>query len=183
MKQGIIVASCKPYHIGHEELINYAAKNCDQLYVFVSTSDRTRKNEFPIMGEEMIYLWKKYIEPSMPDNTFIRYAVNPAKQAYEYIGECNMQQTEDTFVIFTARNDRNQVFTDSSLERYANDIYRKGNIHIELVNRQDTVDVSGTMMRAWLDTYAKEEFSNHLPISLKSHADEIWSNFQKSRIL
>ena len=40
--------AAKPYHAGHDGLVRIAASENDEVLLFVSTSDRTRKGEMCI---------------------------------------------------------------------------------------------------------------------------------------
>ncbi len=59
MRIGLVPVSAKPYHIGHHALVTRAAEENDQVLLFVSTSDRKRKGEVPILGADMERSGKK----------------------------------------------------------------------------------------------------------------------------
>ena len=50
---GLVPMSAKPFHEGHMALIRKAADECKQVIILVSTSDRARKGEITIYGEDM----------------------------------------------------------------------------------------------------------------------------------
>ena len=58
MKIGLVPMSAKPYHRGHHYLVTTAANENDKVLLFVSTSDRIKKDQTPIYGEDMENIWK-----------------------------------------------------------------------------------------------------------------------------
>ena len=62
----LIAMSAKPYHAGHDCLIRLAATECDSVFLYVSTSDRARTGEVPVLGRDMELLWREVIAPTLP---------------------------------------------------------------------------------------------------------------------
>ena len=58
---GLVPMSAKPFHEGHMSLIRKASDECKSVIVFVSTSDRKRKGEITIFGEDMKYIWENIL--------------------------------------------------------------------------------------------------------------------------
>ena len=58
---GLVPMSAKPFHEGHMSLIRKASDECKQVIVYVSTSDRKRKGEITIFGEDMQLIWETII--------------------------------------------------------------------------------------------------------------------------
>ena len=79
MKIGLIPMSAKPYHKGHHWLVEKASGENDRIIVFVSTSDRKKKGEFPILGSNMNRIWKEELEAIMPENAEIVYGGSPVR--------------------------------------------------------------------------------------------------------
>lgn len=172
---GVVAMSAKPYHAGHDMLIRTAAAENDVVKLYVSTSDRKRKGELPIRGSDMELIWQRYIEPSLPDNVEVEYGGSPIRKAYEFLGAENEAGSEDTYTIYSDPEDIERNFPAASLEKYLGDLYAKGRIVLEPVQRSETVDVSGTMMRQWLTSGDMESFIVNLPAALQPHGEEIWN--------
>ena len=58
---GLIPISAKPFHEGHMSLIRKASDECKKVIVYVSTSDRKRKGEITIFGEDMLIIWENIL--------------------------------------------------------------------------------------------------------------------------
>ena len=54
---GLVPMSAKPFHEGHMFLIRKAIDECKKVIVYVSITDRSRKGEITIFGEDMKYIW------------------------------------------------------------------------------------------------------------------------------
>jgi hypothetical protein len=173
-RYALIAMSAKPYHAGHDGLIRVAAAESDVVKLYVSTSDRTRKGELPVSGTTMAEIWQRFIEPSLPDNVEIEYGGSPVRKVYEFLGAENEAGSEDTYVIYSDPEDIAKSFPAGSLEKYMGDLYNKGRIILEPIQRTSTVDVSGTKMRHWLETGNSEAFIKHLAKPLQVNGEEIW---------
>jgi hypothetical protein len=100
-KVALVPISAKPYHKGHEYLIKKASAENDEVFVYVSTSDRCRKNEYKIFGKDMQKIWQAQIESSMPNNVFVSYGGSPVRKVYEHIEIAALQKSEKTYTIYT----------------------------------------------------------------------------------
>ena len=76
MKIGLVPMAAKPYHAGHHWLVEQAAGENDKVILFVSVSDRKRKGELPILGADMVKVWQEELEPIMPSNVEVKYAIH-----------------------------------------------------------------------------------------------------------
>ena len=101
MKIALVPVSAKPYHAGHHALVTMAAAENDIVKLFVSTSDRKRKGQFPILGSDMEKIWKQELEPIMPGNVQIEYGGSPVRKVYEALGNADKDPSnEDTLVVY-----------------------------------------------------------------------------------
>ena len=173
-RYGIVAMSAKPYHGGHDGLVRVAAAENDTVKLYVSTSDRKRKGELPISGAAMAEIWERFIIPSLPGNVDVELGGVPIRKVYEFLGAENEAGSEDTYTIYGDPTDVNRNFPPGSLEKYMPELYAKGRIQLEPVQRTATVDVSVTKMRQWLESGDKESFIAHLPEPLQAHGDEVW---------
>ncbi len=176
---GIVPMSAKPYHAGHDGLIKLACFECDEVVIFVSTADRVRKGEYPIMASAMRKLWDDVILASLPEKVFVQFVPNPVGAAYELIGDRNEKLTndEDLLVIYSDPVDMDRNFPERSLVKYGARLASKQLLARRHVPRDATVNVSGTEMRAWLQHGDKEKFVANLPASV--NGDVVWDALRK----
>jgi len=183
MKIGLVPMSAKPFHAGHKALIDLAAKECDKVIVYVSTSDRKKKGEFAVSGETMSSIWKDDIEQSLPGNVEIVYGGMPVRHAYEELQKANEEGSQNTYAIYSDSGDIAGNFPDKSLSKYAGQLFDNDQIITRGISRKDkqTVDVSGTAMRQWLANGDKENFIKHLPANMVG--EKIWKKLRNESLL
>lgn len=173
MKIGIVPMSGKPYHIGHDGLVRIAARENDKVRLFVSTADRKRPGEIPISGADMQTIWRTQIEPTLPDNVEIVYTGIPIRAAWTEMGKASEEGSPDVFAIYSDPTDLAQNFPEKSLIKYTGNLFRNNQIILRPVQRSETVDVSGTRMRQWLQQGDKDSFIKHLPPRIDGNA--VWN--------
>ena len=83
MNIGLVPMAAKPYHAGHHWLVEKAASENDHVILFVSVSDRKRKGEKPILGQDMVRVWQEELESIMPGNVEIRYGGPPVPKVHK----------------------------------------------------------------------------------------------------
>jgi hypothetical protein len=171
MKIGIIPMSAKPYHVGHDMLVNLAASECNEVHLFVSTSDREN-----VSGEAMTHMWKNHIEKTLPGNVVITYGGSPITNAWKDIGQASEIESMDTYVIYSDPDDLSQNFPNDRLEKYASWLFHAGQVTLRPVKRTETVNVSGTEMRLYLASNEKDNFVRKLPRNINS--DIYWAALQ-----
>lgn len=172
MKIGLVPMSAKPYHAGHDGLVRMAAAECDKVNLYVSLADRERPGEITIAGKDMATIWKGYIEPTLPANVDVHYVPNPVRASYEELGKANETGSKDKFVIYSDPTDLAQNFPEKSLLKYAGNLYSNKQIIQRAVQRTETVNVSGTAMRQYLEAGDKASFVKNLPKNV--NGDAIW---------
>ena len=181
---GILCISGKPYHNGHHLLIKRAARECDVVRLFSSTADRRRGGEAVVLGEDMHKIFVSQIEPLLPTNVEVNYGGSPVSNAWELIGLVDKTMPQSTldfdtsYVLYGDPTDINENFPQASLAKYTPNLLKLGLVKTVSVSRLSTVDVSGTMMRAWLQTGNKQEFCDHLPHGVD--VDLIWNILKTS---
>lgn len=175
MKIAYIAGAFKPFTAGHAFLINSAAKECDEVKVFVSIGDRARKGEKLIPGSLMKEIWEKYIIKILPENVNINFTKVPIKSVYETIGEQDKgEETEISHVIYADDVDASKNFPSKALEKYLPRLHGLNKITIKGCPRTTTVNISGTAMRKFLELGLKEDFIAGLPEPLRENGEEIW---------
>ena len=170
---GLVPMAAKPYHAGHDGLIRIAAEENDEVFLFVSTSDRARKGEMPIYGSDMKRVWDDYIEPSLPHNVAVIYGGIPVQQVYAELEKG--ESTEDRLTTFRIYSDVEDIlkYTDKSLLKSAPKLFSRGQIERRGVDRSETVNVSGTAMRSFISSGDVKNFKKFLPGSIGQYAGEI----------
>jgi hypothetical protein len=177
----ILSVSCKPYHNGHHLLIKRASQECDIVRLFVSTADRKRGGEAVVLGVDMHNIFVTQIEPILPKNVKVIYGGSPVSNAWELVGVIDKTQPLDvskSYTLYGDPTDINESFPQTSLAKYTPNLLKLGLIKTVSVSRLSTVNVSGTMMRVWLQTGNKEEFCNHLPVGVDN--DLSWNTLKTS---
>lgn len=169
---GLVPMAAKPYTVGHDGLVRLAAKECDQVKLFVSLSDRYRPDEPLVSGNDMKQLWDKYIERSLPPNVTVVYGGSPVANVWKEMDAANKAGSNDTYIIYSDTEDAANNFPETTLKKYGSEIYGKGQLKVRPVARTETVDISGTKMRAALAKGDKATFMKGLPNALQS--DDVW---------
>jgi hypothetical protein len=178
MNIGLVAVSGKPLHAGHVGLIQIAASENDIVKLFVSTSDRKRPGELPILGSDMLRIWKEHLEAIMPENVEITYGGSPIANIWKVLGEANESgNADDTFTVYADPDDLATNFPEKSLNKYAGNLWNNKKIILKPIQRTQTVDVSGTKMRSYLSTGDKASFIKNLPAGVDGEA--IWNILSK----
>jgi hypothetical protein len=157
-KIGLVPMAAKPAHRGHQMLIELAAKENDEVHLYVSTSDRDN-----ISGAAMAKVWRDQLEPTLPGNVTVTYGGSPVGNVFKELGKANEDKSPDTFSVYSDPTDLKQNFPGPSLAKYAGNLLADGRIKLRAVSRSSTVNVSGTQMRQWLASGDKVSFVKHLP--------------------
>jgi hypothetical protein len=167
-KIGIVPMSAKPYHAGHDGLIRLAAKENDEVHLYVSTSDRDE-----VSGQAMAKIWKDQIEHTLPGNVKVEYGGSPVLKAFQDIGKASEANSPDAYSIYSDPEDAAINFSDDKLQKYAANLHAAGRVKTRPVERTSTVDVSGTKMRGFLANGDKKSFLKFLPPGLDGEA--VWN--------
>jgi len=175
MKIGLIPMSAKPYHAGHDGLVRLACNECQTVQLFVSLSDRKRPGELPIYGKDMETIWKNYIEQSLPGNCLppvYTMAASPIGEMLKFLEAQDKAGSEDTFVIYSDIEDI-KTYTDSMLMKYMPVLMAAGQVERRGVDRNETVNVSGTKMRQFIASGDTASFAQFLPPALQANSQDI----------
>ena len=149
MRIALIPMSAKPYHKGHDLLVRLASRECDEVRLFVSTSDRDN-----VSGEAMQQVWDEHIEPSLPDNVYVEYGGSPVRKVWNELGDSNefaqLPEDYDNYVIYSDPTDLASNFPEEKLRKYVGKIYGMGYVELRPVDRATTARVSGKDCRRML---------------------------------
>ena len=155
MRIGLVPISAKPYDSGHHALVTKAASENDQVILFISTTDRKRKGEFPILGDDMREIWVNYLEPILPSNVATIYGGSPVRNVYTVYSD----------PVDTARN-----YSEPYLQKYCGDLRSSGRCLLAAEENPSaftrgvgTPDVSGTSVREMLRAENFDSFASVMP--------------------
>ncbi len=176
---GLIPIAGKPLHIGHWKLIEKAASENQRVVVYTSTSDRVKKGEFPIYGEDFIKIWTDIFVPALPKNVKVKFVDSPVRAVMHEISWFEQRATQDavsspTINLYSDESDIDVNFKDEDLQKFPT-LIKAGKIKKVGVKRTSTVNVSGTKMREFLQTGDKVSFIKHLPPVGNKDKEEIWN--------
>lgn len=173
MKIGLVPLSAKPYHIGHHALVTTAAAENDQVILFVSTSDRKRKGQLPILGADMARIWKSFLEGIMPSNVDIDYGGTPIGKVYELLEDAESIGNSHVYSVYSDPTDTVARFPEKNRLKYFPNLYNAGQVRFPGEERPEmferglgTPDMSGTRMREMLQARDAEGFMAGLPDEL-----------------
>ena len=150
---GLVPMSAKPFHDGHMSLIRKASDECKEVIVFVSTSDRKRKGEITIFGEDMLFIWENILQKYLPQNVTCEYGGSPVRNVYTKLEEGMQQENlERHYAVYTGEEDKNRYSS-----KYYSDMIER--VHIRTMSRgEDTMLISGTLMRSYLSNASQDKF-------------------------
>ena len=150
---GLVPMSAKPFHEGHMSLVRKAADECKETIIYVSTSDRKRKGEITIFGEDMRLIWETILTKYLPQNTRCEYGGSPIRKVYEKLEEGVLPENiSNTYAIYTGEEDAGRY----SSKYYADMLDR---VFIRTMARgEDTKAISGTLMRGYLSNASQDKF-------------------------
>ena len=170
MNIGLIPMAAKPYHAGHHWLVQRASQENDRVLVFVSTSDRIRKGEKPILGRDMERVWREELEPIMPGNVMLRYGGAPVQKVYQAITDAIEAGSLDTYFVYSDATDTRKNYPEKNRIKYMEPLYSQGQVRFPgeedpegFTRGEGSPDVSGTAMRQALQTCDIEAFRRGLP--------------------
>lgn len=173
VKIGLLGMSAKPYHVGHDTLVRMAASENDLVLLFISTSDRARSGELRVSGDTMQTIWWDYIEPTLPQNVTPDYGGVPVAKVYAELEKAEAEGSTDTYVIYSDEEDILK-YTDEALNKSAPNLFANGQIERRGISRSETVQVSGTEMREFLEDNDAVGFIALLPPAIQKNGKEIF---------
>ena len=176
MRIGLFPLAAKPYHAGHHAMVEAAASSNDKVLLFVSTSDRKRKGEFPILGKDMMYIWKNEIEKILPNNVEVYYGGSPVRNVYDTLVTAEEDPNNtDTYVVYSDPVDTAQNYPEANLHKYCGNLRGEGRCILAAEESPEsftrgvgTPNISGTAIRAMLQNGDKAGFDSVMPAGLNS---------------
>jgi hypothetical protein len=174
---GLIPVAAKPYHAGHHALVTMAAAENDEVWLFVSTSDRARKGEMPLLGADMLKVWQEHLEPIMPSNVNVEYGGSPVQKVYVTLGDAEGLVSGDVWTVYSDPEDTALNYPEKNRVKYFPHLYEAGQVVFaaeedpgRFTRGEGTPDVSGTKMRAALASGDVEAFRRGMPAGVDADA-------------
>ena len=149
---GLVPISAKPFHEGHMSLIRKASDECKKVIVYVSTSDRKRKGEITIFGEDMLAIWENILSKYLPSNVSCVYGGSPVGNVYKKLEEAALINDDTTYAIYTGEEDAGRYSS-----KYYTEIIDRVFLRT-LARGEDTIPISGTIMRSYLSNGSEYKF-------------------------
>ena len=174
---GLVPMAAKPYHAGHDGLVRIAAEENDAVLLFVSTTDRARPGELRVEGDTMQTIWWDFIEPTLPQNVTPDYGGIPVSKVYAELEKAEASDSTNIYVIYSDEEDILK-FTDENLKKSAPSLFANNQIELRGISRNETVNVSGTEMREFLEDGDLVGFIALLPPAIRNHGKEIFELLQ-----
>ncbi len=171
---GIIPGGFKPYTKGHHFLVTKASSENDLVYLLVGKSDRVRPGQVPIMWSDMQTIWS-FIEGVLPSNVKVAYVSNPVGSSFEILQKAEEKgDNVSTFKLYGDPEDLGKNFTEAKLSKYVPSLSENDQIIIMPVERTSTGNISGTMMRQYLQDGNRDAFIDGLPAELRKSGIKIF---------
>jgi hypothetical protein len=125
----------------------------------------------------MINIWKNHIEKILPGNVGVQYGGSPVRKVYEALSDAEKVGSKDTFTVYSDPADTAQNYPESSRVKNFADLYTAGQVlfaaeeNPEMFTRgKGTPDVSGTKMRAAIESGDIKTFTAGMPTKLDHRA-------------
>ena len=177
----IVGGGYKPFTKGHYMVIQQASDFADEVQLFVSTNDRKRTGQLPVLWNgQMEVVWSSFLEKAMPNNVTVNYVNNPNRGIFEFLESADQNDMDhNTYVIFGGGDDIPKYFPDNNLQKYvprlmANDQIIKKTFERTEGGMDDVALVSGTKMRDAVVKGDVAEFTSGLPEPVQRYGQEIF---------
>lgn len=170
-KVAIFPGAFKPYHRGHDRVIRLAAAQVEKLYLLISTGDRIKPGEVPLLGSTMQEVWQRYILQTLPSNVEASFVENPVTAAFVKLHEIDASGQNVNVYMIAGEEDVGR-FSQAGLSQEAPRLTAQGMVTVAAVPRFG--NVSGTDMRSFIAINDKEQFRGGLPKELNAVSDQIF---------
>ena len=165
---GLIPGGMKPFHKGHDFIVQEAIRECDEVILFTSAKDRGI-----IKGANMVVAWKEIIQPLLPRLDRIEFVRSPIGGVYTYLETEGVPENE--YRIYAGIEEVNR-FRPEYLERLLPDLFilQPATLDPERYNRNNPkgVNASATAVRKAIEAGNFRLFESYLPHYLKPCARE-----------
>jgi hypothetical protein len=158
-------------------LVTTAASENNKVLLFVSTSDRKRKGELPILGADMQDIWREQIEPILPGNVTVSYGGSPVRKVYEELTQANDSGSQNTYTVYSDPVDTANNYSEAYRQKNFPDLYNSGKVIFaaeanpeSFTRGQGTPDVSGTSVREFISCGDFDSFEKSMPGAMDARA-------------
>ena len=162
---GFVPGAMKPFHAGHNHLIQRALIECDQVIVLTSLKDRG-----VIKGERMFKAWQELIIPLLPEHIEVVSVKSPVGSVYDYL-EWNGHVTHQ-YRIYGGTEDIGRLSSIRMLQYFPDlNVVNVAESDPESFTR-DVVHAKGEWVRNSIQAGDLNLFKSYLPAFLKPRAQE-----------
>ena len=165
---GLIPGGMKPFHKGHDFIVQEAIKECEEVILFTSVKDRGI-----IKGANMATAWREIIQPLLPRLDRIEFVRSPVGGVYTYLETEGTSENE--YRIYAGIDEVNR-FRPDYLARLLPELFiiQPATLDPERYDRTGSkgVDASATAVRNAIEAGNFQLFESYLPDYLKPHARE-----------
>ena len=169
---GLIPGAMKPFHAGHNHLVQTAISECDTVYLFTSIKDRG-----VISGANMMRAWNELIQPLLPGLEPVKFVRSPVGSVFEYLYDEGTPKNE--YRIYGGTDEIDRFKTDAMLRRYPGlTIVNVAEIYPNKFKRDSgatKVPAKGSWVRNSIKAGNFDKFKTFLPNFLQEHALEYWN--------
>ena len=147
----------------------------DKVFLYISTSDRKRKGEHPILGKDMLKIWKEEIEKILPENALPVYGGSPVRHVYEFLEDFEADYTVHGYrgrscTVYSDPEDTTLNYSMENRTTYFPKAYSAGTVKFAAEDNPEAYtrgkgmpDISGTSMRKALQAGDIETFTLGIP--------------------
>ena len=160
---GFVPGAMKPFHAGHNHLLQRALLECEQVIVFTSLKDRGI-----IKGERMYKAWRELIIPLLPNHIEVIGVRSPVGSVYDYL-EWNGDPSV-SYRIYGGTEDIARLSNARMLQYFPNlNVINVAESEPESFTR-DVVHAKGEWVRNSMQAGDLNLCKSYLPAFLKPHA-------------
>lgn len=165
---GLVPGGMKPFHAGHNFILQEALRECDEVILFTTVKDRGI-----IKGANMKRAWLDLIQPLLPRLDTVTFVKSPVGAVYQYLQDEGVPDNE--YRIYGGVEEVNRFRPEYIAKNYPDlTIVQPAAEDPQKYSRSTAtgVPVSGTKTRKAIEAGNFELFKSYLPHFLKPHAKE-----------
>ncbi len=177
---GLIAGGFKPFTAGHYNLVQKASSECDEVKLFVSIGDRKRQGELPLTWAQMEPIWNEYLEPAITKlgNVDVIYTKIPIRSIMELLIDADADRKNyNSYYVYSDPEDAVNNYSEDKQMKYWPRLVENHQFELKMIDRGETGDISGTVMRKALAKPTKanmKAFIAGLPEPVKLYGPAIY---------
>ena len=161
---GLVPGAMKPFHAGHNYIVQRSIEECDHTIIF--TSAKTRDN---IDGNRMLDVWDKIILPLLGNRVEVLAVKSPVRGVYDYL---EWHKPGIAYRIYGGTEDVGRLSKARILQYYPDlNVMNVAEENPDAFTRE-VVHAKGEWVRESIKAGDHGKFRSFLPDFLKSHAKE-----------